>query len=243
MTFTRRSRANFPDWSKCSEAFSEKSLIQISSDGSIEDDGDGMLQVDFANKYIGGGVLGHGCVQEEIRFIICPELICSRLFTEKMNANECLIMLGCERFSSYSGYASTFKWTGGYEDDTPLDQFRRRQCCIAAIDAICFRDPAHQYKEALLKRELNKAFVGFIHELASPPPPIASGNWGCGAFNGDTTLKSLLQLMVCCVTNRPLVYFTFGDVQLRDELYDMHRYLVSNKIKICKSLCSMKLHN
>ena len=34
-----------------------------------------MLQVDFANKFIGGGVLGHGAVQEEIRFLICPELL------------------------------------------------------------------------------------------------------------------------------------------------------------------------
>ena len=38
----------------------------------------GMLEVDFANAYVGGGVLAHGCVQEEIRFLICPELIVSR---------------------------------------------------------------------------------------------------------------------------------------------------------------------
>lgn len=41
-----------------------------------------MLQVDFANKRVGGGVLGRGSVQEEIRFVICPELIVSRLLTE-----------------------------------------------------------------------------------------------------------------------------------------------------------------
>ena len=39
-------------------------------------------QVDFANKFVGGGVLGDGCVQEEIRFLINPELIVTRLFTE-----------------------------------------------------------------------------------------------------------------------------------------------------------------
>ncbi len=33
------------------------------------------LQVDFANMYIGGGVLDDGRVQEELRFTICPELI------------------------------------------------------------------------------------------------------------------------------------------------------------------------
>lgn len=52
------------------------------------------LQVDFANKYLGGGVLTHGCVQEEIRFLICPEMIISRLFTEGLEKNESLIMKG-----------------------------------------------------------------------------------------------------------------------------------------------------
>ena len=41
--------------------------------------GASVLQLDFANKYVGGGVLGNGCVQEEIRFLICPELIVSCL--------------------------------------------------------------------------------------------------------------------------------------------------------------------
>lgn len=59
------------------------------------------IQVDFANSFIGGGVLGEGCVQEEIRFLICPELIVSRLFTEGLDDNECLVMTGAEQFSKY----------------------------------------------------------------------------------------------------------------------------------------------
>lgn len=54
----------------------------------------GKSQVDFANKYVGGGVIGHGCVQEEIRFMICPEMIVSRLITEVLEDNEVLIMTG-----------------------------------------------------------------------------------------------------------------------------------------------------
>ena len=53
-----------------------------------------VCQVDFANKYVGGGVLGNGLVQEEIRFLICPEMIISRLFTEALGDDECLIMKG-----------------------------------------------------------------------------------------------------------------------------------------------------
>lgn len=45
-------------------------------------------------SYIGGGVLGTGCVQEEIRFAICPELIISRLFTERLLDNEALVIVG-----------------------------------------------------------------------------------------------------------------------------------------------------
>jgi len=41
--------------------------FDVRTDGTIEDDGIAMLQIDFANKSIGGGVLATGCVQEEIR--------------------------------------------------------------------------------------------------------------------------------------------------------------------------------
>lgn len=43
---------------------------------------------------MGGGVLAYGCVQEEIRYIICPELIVSRLFTEQLSSNEALVVTG-----------------------------------------------------------------------------------------------------------------------------------------------------
>ena len=51
-----------------------------------------VLQVDFANKKIGGGVLGGGRVQEEIRFCICPELLISQLIMEHMDPNEAIII-------------------------------------------------------------------------------------------------------------------------------------------------------
>jgi poly(ADP-ribose) glycohydrolase len=45
---------------------------------------------------VGGGVLGRGCVQEEIRFVICPELIVARLFTEALDATEALLIVDKE---------------------------------------------------------------------------------------------------------------------------------------------------
>lgn len=130
--------------------------LHVSDDGTIEDDGEGLLQVDFANKFLGGGVLNYGCVQEEIRFVINPELLISRLFTECLENNECMIIMGCERFTAYRGYASSFMFTGDIVDETPRDSSRRRKCTIVAIDAVPFSSRSHQYKENMLKRELNK---------------------------------------------------------------------------------------
>jgi poly(ADP-ribose) glycohydrolase len=105
---------NLPKWKICDLKFSSMKL-HVSLALKIETHGDGMLQVDFANKFVGEGVLGHGCVQEEIRFIICPELIVSRLFTEALKPQEALLMYGAEQFNSYSGYAQSFEWAGDFE--------------------------------------------------------------------------------------------------------------------------------
>lgn len=68
--------------------------------------------------------------------------------------------------------------------------------------------------------------------LSTQAPAVATGNWGCGAYNGDKKLKSLIQLIVCCVTNRPMVYFTFYDAELCDEIDSMFKFLTENRIKI-----------
>lgn len=100
--------------------------------------------------------MAYGCVQEEIRFVICPELIISRLFTEALEDNEALSITGVERFSNYSGYANTFRWDGNYEDDTPYDESGRRRTTVAVIDAIKFNNPRDQFHCAAVLREVNK---------------------------------------------------------------------------------------
>jgi poly(ADP-ribose) glycohydrolase len=44
-------------------------LITVLQEGCIEDDGRDCLQVDFANRLLGGGALGDGCVQVRASFI------------------------------------------------------------------------------------------------------------------------------------------------------------------------------
>ncbi|KAI4458437.1 poly adp-ribose glycohydrolase [Holotrichia oblita] len=119
VTFERKylQKNQFPRWDKIENNLGN-TKVHICSSETIEN-GHGLLQVDFANKFVGGGVLGYGCVQEEIRFIICPELIVSRLFTEELNSSEALVIIGAERYSNYSGYGDTFAWEGDYQDQTP----------------------------------------------------------------------------------------------------------------------------
>jgi poly(ADP-ribose) glycohydrolase len=91
------------------------------------------LQVDFANKYLGGGVLGQGCVQEEIMFAVCPELVVGMLFEEVMNDSEAIVISGYERFCSYRGYGHSFAYDSDFRDQCS------NQNVVVAIDAIPFR--------------------------------------------------------------------------------------------------------
>ncbi|KAM8924578.1 poly(ADP-ribose) glycohydrolase [Pelodytes ibericus] len=224
VTFTRQCLKNFPQWDRSSKKLTK---IHVTCKGTIEGNGHGMLQVDFANRYVGGGVTGSGLVQEEIRFIINPELIISRLFTESLDSNECLIVTGTEQYSEYTGYAETYKWASNHEDEAPRDDWERRTTEIVAIDALHFRSHTEQFAPEKITRELNKAYCGFFRD-GTPPEnlsAVATGNWGCGAFGGDPRLKALIQLLAAAESGRDLVYFTFGDVELMKDIYKMYSAL------------------
>ena len=229
VTFTRRSitRHSLPDWSESTRSWSK---LHVTSQGMIETEGAGMLQVDFANKYVGGGVLRSGLVQEEIRFTVCPELLVSMLFTEVLGDTEVLIIIGVEQFSRYTGYADSFMFAGRCHDNTPLDSSGRRETSIVAMDAL--RLDNNQFSRQQLDRELNKAYVGFYHNNVSRLQAVATGNWGCGAFGGDLRLKFLTQLMAASENNRDVAYFTFGDEELVRDAGKMYRFLIDRDIKV-----------
>jgi poly(ADP-ribose) glycohydrolase len=119
ITITRKSlsKAQLPSWST-----SEKTLLRkvyVSPKGFIEVDGKGLLQLDFANKVIGGGVLSSGLVQEEILFLKCPELIVTRLLAETMGDTEAVVIAGAEQYSVGKGYGDTFEWVGPFDGEHP----------------------------------------------------------------------------------------------------------------------------
>ncbi|KAG0297684.1 hypothetical protein BGZ96_005348 [Linnemannia gamsii] len=220
----------------------------------LEEAPQGALQLDFANKNIGGGALEKGAVQEEIRFMICPEMIVSRLFCQQLEANEAVLIKGVERYSNHIGYSKTFEWFSDHRDSTPRDKLGRRMTEVCAIDARPFKSRASrldQFERHYLLREINKAIAGFRQspinasewgltrpddsatESSSSPEkkrfrPIATGNWGCGAFGGHLQLKFVLQWIAASICGGlspedkslggDMLYYTFGMQQLQEEI-------------------------
>lgn len=231
VTFTRQSLEDFPEWERCEKPLTR---LHVTYEGTIEGNGQGMLQVDFANRFVGGGVTSAGLVQEEIRFLINPELIVSRLFTEVLDHNECLIITGTEQYSEYTGYAETYRWARSHEDGNERDDWQRRSTEIVAIDALHFRRYLDQFAPEKIRRELNKAYCGFLRPGVSSEnlSAVATGNWGCGAFGGDARLKALIQILAAAVAERDVVYFTFGDAELMRDIYSMHTFLTERKLTV-----------
>lgn len=61
-------------------------------------------------------MLNGGCVQEEIRFAIEPELVCACLLFEALDDNEAITVWGTERYSSYKGYMFNLRYGGDTGD-------------------------------------------------------------------------------------------------------------------------------
>ncbi|XP_053404652.1 uncharacterized protein LOC123553897 [Mercenaria mercenaria] len=156
-------------WLNCN---SDLCHVDVRPDGLIEDAGCNTVEVDFANRYIGGGVLSRGRVQEEIRFTVCPELIVSLLFMEVMEENEAIIIQGYEQFSAVQGYASDLRFAGDHRDKAEIDEHGNLKNMLCAIDAVSYRHESKttcQYQDQNVLRDLNKAFTGFNTPFILPP--------------------------------------------------------------------------
>lgn len=208
------------------------SVVQFDSELLIEK-ADGLLQVDFANSCLGGGVLGRGCVQEEIRFVVCPDMFVARLVCENLGPLEAVLMNGCEQYCDYSGYGKSFSFKCTLPKATiapaPPHQSPIANVCVVAIDATNFNAtglrPEFQYRDSWIRKDFHKALVGFLgsnHSSleagrpvanASTAAAIATGHWGCGAFGGDRELKFLLQWVAASLVRRNLLYCSFGDTE------------------------------
>lgn len=170
--------------------------VKIDSKGKIEDY-ENALQVDFADPYIGGGVDDTGD-QEQILFVIYPEIHIAFLTCERMLENEAIVISGFQRFSNYSGYGLALKYNGPYSD--PLKDKKdikgRIPRHVVGINATRIGKFKHEYEEFMLLRELNKAYIGFIGDKQIIPDEnsaVSTGKWGCGAFTYINPLKVMVR--------------------------------------------------
>jgi poly(ADP-ribose) glycohydrolase len=169
------------------------------------------VHVDFANEFLGGGVLNRGVVQEEIMFVLSPEALVGVALCERMNDTESIAIVGTECFSTGVGYARSFCFNGDYRDD-------RVDRIIIAIDALDMNNlPPNVEFAQILHREHVKAFAGFSHPLIKKAVKegkcagVATGNWGCGAFGGDPVEKAILQWVAASQCNLEIRYCHFND--------------------------------
>uniref|UniRef100_A0A0R3SQX8 poly(ADP-ribose) glycohydrolase n=1 Tax=Hymenolepis diminuta TaxID=6216 RepID=A0A0R3SQX8_HYMDI len=234
VTFTRRCIADASSFASSDIKFNSISF-GVSSISLIEDVHPDTMQVDFADPFLGGLFLNKGCAQEEILCCYRPEIIAGMIFMEAMECNEAFIIEGAERFSRYSGYFSTFQWTGNYDEIKDGHNSRTEdghwKGVVVAIDAQHYRarGSSTQYTTESIQRELNKAYCGFTNILApykSLPDVVVSGNWGCGIFKGDRELKCLIQLMACAQSGKSLAYCAFSNSGFGEDA-----------LKVFKALC------
>lgn len=92
---------------------SEREMCRVEVKGEktdIEEFTDGVVRMDFANKFIGGGALDYGNAQEEIMFLCHPEMFVSMLLCEKVKDNEVIGFQGFQKYFRMSGYRDDLKY-------------------------------------------------------------------------------------------------------------------------------------
>lgn len=185
-------------------------------------------QADFANKSIGGGVLGSGCVQEEIRFCVSPELFIARLIAAELADNEAMLVSGSLRYSTYTGYSDSFRFNSSFRDEEAMQNTTH----VMIFDALSFesKDSRFQFRAGETKRELEKAVAAFSYFCPGERhTAVATGKWGCGAFAGNVAWKFLIQLLAASSVGRSMVFCTLNDSKLTPALEDFSKILLDTK--------------
>lgn len=163
--------------------------------------------VDFANARLHIHSITPSVTQEELLFSIHSECFLGLcLFPKEMEDDECIVFRNVWQHADYTGYLETFRFAGPLKEE-------KRVATIIAMDALMGR----QWER--FERDIRKAYLGFS---AVSSPIVSTGNWGCGAFGGNPTLKFIQQVMAAQWAGKTkLRYSTFGNPRQRANLHNL----------------------
>ena len=104
---------------------------------------------------------------------------------EEINDDEVVTVHNVRRFSHYTGYQSTFKWSGPFDESKNNGKLIQDIIIMDAVFELAFEEDS-------VIRDINKAYLAFKSFPSNTK--ISTGKWGCGAFGGDVTHKFLQQV-------------------------------------------------
>lgn len=150
-------------------------------DGALQDCA-ADVHAEFANAFIGGGVMTGDFAMEELLFLMKPELMVAMALQHRMTDTESIAISGALQYSRIRGYGASFEFAG----ECSRSSQPQPPPTVCAIDAVRGGGPA--MAEAALLRDLNKARAAF-----DGAREVATGHWGCGAFGNNHDLMFLKQ--------------------------------------------------
>jgi poly(ADP-ribose) glycohydrolase len=176
-------------------------------------------QINFADPYPGGTLPStHGdIVQEEILFLVYPELFITCVLVPRIDTRESIVVSGLTRTNKYKGYQWSFSFAGDFDKDS-------NAITVIHMDAL----PGGERDRQSVDRELNKAYISFINHGGKP---VATGHWGCGAFGGNHQRKAIIQLIAAAEAEVDLQYTTYGTRHING-LQEFYSLMIQNHITI-----------
>jgi len=178
------------------DAQNAKPLCEVKLvDGAIADCAAADRHVEFANAFIGGGVMTGDAAQEELQFLESPELMVAMALQCRLVDEEAVVVEGARRYSDTAGFGQGFAFAGDHHDGGSA----------APPPAVCAIDAVRGGGIGFVLRDMNKARIAF-----DGARQVATGHWGCGAFGNNHDLMFLKQWLAASEAGaRKLHYHDF----------------------------------
>lgn len=195
----------------------EKPLCHVQCRVGAIEDSVADVHVEYANAFVGGGVMTGDAAMEEVLFLVKPELMVAMALENRMVDEEVICISGALQYSLTTGYGTSLEFAGDYDNRRVGHPPK-----VCAIDAV--RGGSNLEKRALL-RDLDKARIAFEGALE-----VATGHWGCGAYGNNQDFMFLKQWMAASEAGVSKVYYHDFDRKHSHHILQLERKLRHMKV-------------